>query len=56
MTGEIKEGLINLSMAEEAGAERAEGLRLLTASVRLGFMSINEKYGEVIKIIETIKD
>lgn len=56
MTGEIKEGLINLRMAEDPCAERAEGLRLLTASVRLGFISINEKYGEVIKIIETIKD
>jgi hypothetical protein len=56
LSGVIKEGLINLSLPDGICGESAGGLHLLTESVKLGFMSINEKYGEVIKIIETIKD
>jgi len=54
--GVIKSGIISLALDGPVGAQRSRGLRLLTESVKLGFMSINEKYGEVIKIIETIKD
>ena len=56
LSGVIKEGLINLSLQDGFCGENAAGLHLLTESVKLGFMSINEKYGEVIEIIETIKD
>jgi len=56
VSGVIKSGVISLALKELPGAQCAQGLRLLTESVKLGFMSMNEKYGEVVKIIETIKD
>lgn len=56
LNGAIRKGLISLSVDGDAGDGRAEGIRLLTESVRLGFGSINEKYGEVIKIIDITED
>jgi len=57
MSGVIEKGRIELELTAEPHGEAVYGLNLLTESLKLGFVSINEKYGEAIKIIENhIKD